>query len=1479
MCVKRIILGSVLIFVLLVSSYLTVVPILELFTEKTLVRSVVLQGYEGSSSFVMLRMSDVLTMVAEVDSASNAYLLEVQDGVGKVFSRWDRINGSHVEIGIPLCLSSFEVGKSYVLFFHVYALNYPLPGATISDTRMVGFTVEASETRLDFEVSYDGIFRCLSLWANLTNVDGYPVVDETVGFYMRPVSGRSRLTDGWIPIGSAKTDEDGTTSFCQAFKVPDGNYMFRAYHAGDENFGESENVTAVEIASETAEGLCFGYEPSIGKAVSHCSDGDLTISVSSDNPYALLQMNASAEYVVDEPLQGTYTFILFFCDYMSSAGFLGGVSASVSEGPPYVYNGSFGWCPEAVGYHELIVGIANGTMFDIIDGTHGVGLRAWEAVDLEVQGCPSNLVVHYPQVVYDDVLSITAAFSMPRVYSASSTDFYVAGTLAPELTYNEVDYVIDEPVDSVPVELYADGDLVSVNQTDEDGLAFFSLDLNFSDAHFTSNITAVVDDAVLFESLAVEQVVSFTRVGVSDVSSKGSDSFQLNYTLNGLDSPDEVYVGTDNLLKADLSLFNQSVWNVPVSVISAKFVSSCKTQMEPLRVGSVPTGSDYLRVTYFYNNTALVGDVFHDGQVDLFDAVAVCTAYGSHPGDSNWNPDADVAPPWESIDLYDSVTVLNYYGQSGVYYSPEVGLYVLFDNGQRVDVDSSGCVRIPSGASSFNVCRNGENVGAFVEFFEITSDEVCWTNNIGTIATVWKPMEMGTYLLQVKLPSCFNATTTFWSDVTEVDAYLSIVDYYIVEKRPIELSVNFVPEEPTFDDEVTIIANVFDVGLEEPAENLEVCFGLYGVTLGGVKKFIVIGCGYTNSSGVATISFAPIDYYKNSSLFMRFYVVVGCLNTSCTEYSETYVLLDTRYPTRLELLGEEVIHAGVGDKLFLDFSLVRADNGDPLVGRPVNMYMNDTWKNCTATDENGTCTFEVDVGKGMCFFRAWFHYSEECAGAEGLDVNYTDSNNVTFVIYAEAEPIFMFFDVQPNDPTLGSPATLSATVYDAMSNEPKSDCLVWFYWCADNGTCDTVGSDYTNGDGVASVSWIYRDDGRTYVFWARVHDKQQIVSSPVMLTVGEATALSMSVEADEGFDYNFSGTLLCNGNPLDQEPIEVKANGTSLGYVKTRSDGSYSFLVTLPPADNMPTDYQVELVYHGSDSLNLNGLATTPDGTEYAVCTTLQYFPYKPASNCIMLTVKPQSTEIVKSTETPEEIQAEAEQNGWLSVYNEWSWWYPWYRLHFNFTMNNAKIDVGFNPVLSGGETIEYSALESAFPQITAESGLTLEEIAQIAEEAVVEAAIGTLTASVAAIAVANIRVLPSTAIALAVYIGGLSLMIGYAWSLYSSGAQIKAKAFLVGLVVDLWGVALATFMSIRGALLTEMIVTVVASAFSSLFDPSSLQVAVMSAIAALLTSVCVGIATLILVPEPSSITFKLVFPWFSLLFAAIALNIVGSWS
>jgi len=57
------------------------------------------------------------------------------------------------------------------------------------------------------------------------------------------------------------------------------------------------------------------------------------------------------------------------------------------------------------------------------------------------------------------------------------------------------------------------------------------------------------------------------------------------------------------------------------------------------------------------------GDVNHDLRVDLYDAVLMCSAYGSKAGVDLWNPHCDIANPFGRIDLYDAVTLCVNYGK------------------------------------------------------------------------------------------------------------------------------------------------------------------------------------------------------------------------------------------------------------------------------------------------------------------------------------------------------------------------------------------------------------------------------------------------------------------------------------------------------------------------------------------------------------------------------------------------------------------------------------------------------------------------------------------------------------------------------------------------------------------------------------------------------------------------------------------------
>ncbi|MEM3579644.1 MAG: CARDB domain-containing protein [Candidatus Bathyarchaeia archaeon] len=59
----------------------------------------------------------------------------------------------------------------------------------------------------------------------------------------------------------------------------------------------------------------------------------------------------------------------------------------------------------------------------------------------------------------------------------------------------------------------------------------------------------------------------------------------------------------------------------------------------------------------------MIGDVNGDGVIDILDIVAITISYSTHEGDPNWNPDADIAPPWGFINILDLVTCSSKYGQ------------------------------------------------------------------------------------------------------------------------------------------------------------------------------------------------------------------------------------------------------------------------------------------------------------------------------------------------------------------------------------------------------------------------------------------------------------------------------------------------------------------------------------------------------------------------------------------------------------------------------------------------------------------------------------------------------------------------------------------------------------------------------------------------------------------------------------------------
>jgi hypothetical protein len=103
-----------------------------------------------------------------------------------------------------------------------------------------------------------------------------------------------------------------------------------------------------------------------------------------------------------------------------------------------------------------------------------------------------------------------------------------------------------------------------------------------------------------------------------------------------------VGTGSFDLTDVKLSAFgNESKWCVPytISINYATVGGTLKTKLP------------------------MLGDVNRDGTVDIYDVTTICMAYDSTPTSPNWNPNADLAPPYGLIDIYDVCTVLINYGK------------------------------------------------------------------------------------------------------------------------------------------------------------------------------------------------------------------------------------------------------------------------------------------------------------------------------------------------------------------------------------------------------------------------------------------------------------------------------------------------------------------------------------------------------------------------------------------------------------------------------------------------------------------------------------------------------------------------------------------------------------------------------------------------------------------------------------------------
>jgi hypothetical protein len=140
------------------------------------------------------------------------------------------------------------------------------------------------------------------------------------------------------------------------------------------------------------------------------------------------------------------------------------------------------------------------------------------------------------------------------------------------------------------------------------------------------------------------------------------------------------------------------------------------------------------------------------------------------------------------------------------------------------------------------------------------------------------------------------------------------------------------------------------------------------------------------------------------------------------------------------------------------------------------------------------------------------------------------------------------------------------------------------------------------------------------------------------------------------------------------------------------------------------TDVMLTVVsFEGDDPCNASAWAYTLDGQCYPACTTVQH-GYKPCQNSASLTVEAPKTDATAPAgnepptqpecttvtlpppKTQEQVEQEAKDNGWLRVWHEFSWWFPWYRIHYVYVYEGVdQFDQGMSPLPLAGVTLDCS--------------------------------------------------------------------------------------------------------------------------------------------------------------------------------------------
>ncbi len=1409
---KKKLLGLVYLLILLVSFYALFVSWVEVGAKYDIMGDAALfDGFNGNVTD-QFEISDLLVVNASVHHGE-VFHLSIFDKTGEVYSDSGWVKDGRAIANVPLYPSVFCAGNTYGFDLTVYAHNFPVPGAVLSDERVGVFTVEQVKSYLKLEGN-DSEDMGLRLWAHVSNEDEIPIRNETVMFSLQFCWNDSRLADqGWGPLGEGVTDENGTAFFGLAYNFRGGCHRVRAFFGGDGNFTESfdyfcfrvpfvqpfvyfSNICAVSggtnvvlkvtdsdgrpLSGKTVALTLEGKKPSYSSTT---ADGSATVCFPQETGLGVMEgmdaLQRASVTVLGDAFSSSFVGLInmsnppqpkqSFSDaqaggiltdqtveniavWSNVSQFFGLLCARIEarfetfNSSLYAVNMTFWLHYSGVG-DELLESVlvfgqehvyANGTHYWVYDtpfdwnpskpeqaGTHRLYVKAFDAdgnlfaegnMTVVVLSCPTSLTVSWLPASVGDTFNLTLGFATPTKFESEEvSEFFSRYRLSEKFLYDGCNYSVEMGYAS-KFNITLNNQQLPLVYSDDWGTAYVALNCT---SDMTLNLTVVGSTVEsLFLQRTETRIFNVSRMRLCDSAFYSDPSYEVNYTLPNMDcinytlpnndTAKRVYTTVGTPVNVNPLLYNATIANMPVSVVTAKLgIRTYVDNLNWMKHWNI-SGYKYLRAVYYYYANTSTGfpwtDINQDGRINMRDVGLVAAAFGKRVNDSDWykgdlcdvNCDGtvdmkDIGNVTVSVNLHVDHRLLDI--QSG-------HVYVFFYNARGENVgegylDSRGCKAIPQSASTMQISYD-PNFGLALELYSSYSESQSVTDRCGSFCSSLIPNAFGTYLVRI----CTGANGEAYVDYAGSSLPDEIKDHVVEAfnvyaiRSPVNITLNSDPADPTIEDHIRLEATATNAVTGTPIEGLNVNF---------YEGSTYLGSDYTNGTGIAEIPFFTVQTFAYNFL---------ALTATDNSYwnSSGSLLVDLRRPTLFRVWhdGDEQEISNFGSVEDLEANAQNSFRVELYVeylydypnppGEPVDCsynvavskkdYLNETsavlhlfswpfqWYNNSCYkvyNDTGYFVWSSPASNSSYVFN--FSYAgNECS----LPCNFTFLGKVSDAAYK------IYFAV-PDSFEANHNVNLAARVFYANTDLPITSGIR-IKFIKDGDVNNPVWNGMTYGDW-QNISMLYPDGAHTLTVQAYGSDGSllRFMTEPVQYEVYTGTKLQWDVTYDNATsEHVFTGRLLkSDGNPLNGQPVKLFLNDTQVTTLTT-VNGYIEFRRHFDPGNESDT-YNVQVTFDGTNGQSATQNATALDGSSYTVCT-VTYFQYKPAANITTVTIKPHAAEVVVPIKSSEEAQQDAKNKGWFDILEQFGWWYPFHRTVFRIFVGETTIEAGIS-LLPGGET------------------------------------------------------------------------------------------------------------------------------------------------------------------------------------------------